>query len=207
MGSWDFGCNRCSVTNWMPKLILCDHISPTCCLKTDFRSLLPLFCYKLTGNSLVKVCVETTPGTCPELLCLLELHFLVLVPWFRRFNLQELDSVLRWAVPLSAAARTAHRPALQDLLLPSVWESHALAKPWVCCFIRTRSFSGLLWSLYPKLSQFQPINLLISFPSPCGTPGKGKCPTFDVMWICVLHRWGRHLEIFFSANTQEQLRL
>lgn len=188
----------CSVTNWMPKLILFDHISPTCCLTTGFRSTLPLSCSKLTGNGFVKICVETTPGACPELqvhLCLLELHFLVLVPWFRRWNLQDLNSVLRWTVPWSTAGSALN-----------VGESR-LGKPWFCCFIRTRSFSGLLFNLYPKLSQFQPINLLISFPSPCGTPGKGKCRMFDVVWICVLHRWRRHLEIFFSANTQEQLRL
>lgn len=60
-------------------------------------------------------------------------------------------------------------------------------KPWqtlfLLCLIRTRSFSGLLLDSYPKLSQFQPINLLISFPSPRAIPGKGKCHTFDTVWI------------------------
>lgn len=121
--------------------------------------------------------------------------------WFRRLNLQDLNS---HQVRAALEHCTVHL-LLQDLLLASVLGEPCLGKPWLCCF--WRSFSGLLINLDPRLSQFQPINLLISFPSPCGTPGKGKCHTFDAVWICVLHRWGRHLEIFFSANTQEQLRL
>lgn len=169
----------------MPKLILFDHISPTCCLKTDFRTLnnLKITCFaKLTENSCMKVCVEITPGTCPELqvpLSLLELssHPCALVQEVQSSRFEFCPQV---RVPLSSVLCTVHL-LLQDLLLASVLGESCLGKPWFCCFIRTRSFSGLLLNLYPKLSQFQPINLLISFPSPCGTPGKGKCPTFDVV--------------------------
>lgn len=120
---------------------------------------------------------------------------------------QEVKSAgLEFCPQVNGASGLWASPAAGSALGFGVGQSH-LGKAWFCCFRSTGSFSGLLLDLYPKLSQFQPINLLISFPSPCGTPGKGKCHTLDVVWICVLHRWGRHLETFFSANTQEQLRL
>lgn len=206
VGSWDFGCNKCSVTNWMPKLILFDRTSPTCCLKTGFRRAVPLLCkadWEQFHEGLCRNHARHLPraasasllaGTALPRACAL----------VQGVKSSGLNSIIRC---LGAVLCIVHLLSLQDLLLASLLGESPLGKPWFCCFIRTRSFSDLLLNSYPKLSQFQPINLLISFPSPCGTPGKGKCHTFDVVWICVLHRWGRHLETFFSANTQEQWRL
>lgn len=199
MGSWDFGWNRCSVTSWMPELILFDHTSPTCCLKAVLEVLCPC-----SARCWVQFHEGLCRNHCPELqvpLCLLELLFSYLCLGSR-------GKICRaWILfPVNGASGLWASPAAGSALGFGVGQSH-LGKAWFCCFRSTGSFSGLLLDLYPKLSQFQPINLLISFPSPCGTPGKGKCHTLDVVWICVLHRWGRHLETFFSANTQEQLRL